>query len=67
MNLKLNELLASNKQASNRMIGIEDLDEQDLHDVAMFYVNVAERAKTGGPDKETHSIDDEGMPSQGSA
>jgi low affinity Fe/Cu permease len=67
VHLKLNELLASNKQASNRMIGIEDLDEQDVRDVAMFYVKFAERAKTDGPNKETHSIDDEGMPSQGSA
>lgn len=27
LHLKLNELLAASKQASNRMIGIEDLDE----------------------------------------
>jgi len=29
LHLKLNGLLAANKQASNRMIGIEDLDEQE--------------------------------------
>jgi low affinity Fe/Cu permease len=63
VHLKLNELLASSKQASNRMIGIEDLDEQDLRDVATFYVKLAERAKVAGPNKERHSIDDEGMPS----
>lgn len=34
IHLKLNELLASNQHASNRMIGIEDLDEQDLRQVA---------------------------------
>ncbi len=67
MHQKLVEFLASNKQASNRMIRIEDLDEQDLRDVAMFYVNRAERAKTSGPDKETHAIDVGGMPSQESA
>jgi low affinity Fe/Cu permease len=36
VHLKLNELLAANRQASNRMIGIEELDEQDLRDVAMY-------------------------------
>jgi low affinity Fe/Cu permease len=62
MHLKLNELLAAHKSASNRMIGIETLDEQDLREVAAFYVKLAERAKTAGPNKEVHSIDDEGMP-----
>ena len=62
LHLKLNELLAASKQASNRMIGIEDLDEQDLREVAEFYVRLAARAKDGGRGKETHSIDEEGMP-----
>jgi low affinity Fe/Cu permease len=62
LHLKLNELLAAHKQASNRMIGIEDLDEQDLREVAKFYVRLADRAKAAGPNKEAHSIDEEGMP-----
>lgn len=62
LHLKLNELLAANRNASNRMIGIEQLDEQDLRDVATFYTRLAERSKTTGPNKEAHSIDDEGMP-----
>jgi low affinity Fe/Cu permease len=64
IHLKLNELLASNREASNRMIGIEDLDEQDLREVASFYLRLSERAKTNGPVKETHSIDEEGMPTE---
>lgn len=64
LHLKLNELLAADRNASNRMIGIEDLDEQDLRDVATFYAKLAERAKTTGPTKEAHSIDDEGMPTR---
>jgi hypothetical protein len=55
-------LLAANRHASNRMIGIEGLDEQDLHNVAAYYVKLAERAKNLGGQKEAHSIDDEGMP-----
>lgn len=62
LHLKLDELLAASRQASNRMIGIEDLDEQDLRDVASFYVRLAARAKDGGRGKDTHSIDEEGMP-----
>jgi len=64
LHLKLNELLASSKQASNRMIGIEDLDEQVLREVATYYVKLAERAKKAGPNKEAHSIDEDGMPGQ---
>jgi low affinity Fe/Cu permease len=62
LHLKLNELIASHRNASNRLIGIEDLDEQDLREVATFYVRLAERAKVKGSVKEAHSIDDEGMP-----
>lgn len=62
VHLKLNELLAANRNASNRMIGIEELDEQDLREVATFYVRLAARAKAAGSRKEAHSIDDEGMP-----
>jgi low affinity Fe/Cu permease len=62
MHLKLDELLAANRNASNRMIGIEALDEQDLREVAAFYLRLAERAKETGPHKEAHSIDEEGMP-----
>jgi low affinity Fe/Cu permease len=67
LHLKLNELLAATRQASNRMIGIEDLDEQDLRDVAEFYVRLAARAKDRGRGKETHSIDEEGMPTDAPA
>ena len=62
VHLKLNELLAANRKASNRMIGIEALDEQDLRDVADFYVRLSEWAKASGTRKELHSIDDARIP-----
>ena len=62
LHLKLNELLAASRNASNRMIGIEELDEQDLREVAEFYARLSQRAKAAGPTKEQHSIDEEGMP-----
>ena len=49
------------------MIGIEALEEQDLRHVAAFYGKLGERAKTAGPKKEMHSIDDDGMPAGGTA
>jgi low affinity Fe/Cu permease len=67
LHLKLNELLASHRNASNRLIGIEELDEQDLRDVATFYARLAERAKQMGCVKEAHSIDEEGMPTANAA
>lgn len=63
LHLKLNELLAASKQASNRMISIEDLDEQDLRDVVEFYVRLAARAKHGGKgEKRTPSTKRECQP-----
>lgn len=64
IHLKLNELIAANREASNRMIGIEQLDEQDLRELDNFYMRLAERSKKTGPDKEAHSINSEGMPVQ---
>ena len=62
VHLKLNELLASSRHASNRMIGIEDLDEQDLREVADFYVRLADRARQAGNERQACSIDDAHMP-----
>ncbi|MEO6898172.1 MAG: low affinity iron permease family protein [Caldimonas sp.] len=62
VHLKLNELLASSRNASNRMIGIEELGEQELREVATFYARLAERAQVNGAKKEMHSIDEDGMP-----
>jgi len=59
LHLKLNELLAASKSASNRMIGIEDLDEEQLREVANFYDQLATQARAKRACKEIHSIDDE--------
>lgn len=58
LHLKLNELLAASKIASNRMIGIEGLDEEQLREVAAFYVSLATRARETGASQECHSIDE---------
>ena len=58
LQLKLNELIASHRRASNRLIAIEDLNEQDLRQLQEFYSRLAERAEEHGNLKETHSLDE---------
>ena len=58
IHIKLNELLASHELASNRVISIEDLDEEDLARVRVFYNQLADYAEEEGGLKCTHSLDD---------
>ena len=57
--LKLNELIAATKGASNRLIDIEDLDERELEIVKQCYVRLAARAKTETDVSKTHSLSEE--------
>lgn len=45
LQLKLNELLAAEHRASNRLIDIEDLTEEELDTIKQFYVKLSELAK----------------------
>jgi low affinity Fe/Cu permease len=45
MHIKLNELIAANKNASNRVVGIENLTETDLIKLKDFYDKMAELTK----------------------
>ncbi|WP_454766135.1 low affinity iron permease family protein [Cupriavidus campinensis] len=58
VHLKLNELLASHKPASNHLISIEDLDEDELHQLVIFYRHLADLADKEGGVKRSHSIDE---------
>lgn len=58
IHLKLNELLASDRNASNRLVAVEDLDEDDLRRLAAFYQRLAELAERERGIKETHSLDE---------
>ena len=55
--LKLNELIACNKKASNRLIVIEDLTEEELEVLKKFYVKLSKLAAENGV-HESHSIDE---------
>ncbi len=51
VHLKLNELLASHNDASNRLIGIEDATETDLRRIADAYLALAEKAGNRSKDR----------------
>ncbi len=56
--LKLNELVAALDGASNRLVDIEDLTEDELHALHRFYAELANRAKTDARLTQSHSIDE---------
>jgi low affinity Fe/Cu permease len=58
IHLKLNELLAAHEHASNRVVSIEDLSEEELQVLRKYYSRLARLAATGGGVKGTHSLDD---------
>ena len=55
--LKLNELLAANEKASNRMVDIEDLTESELDQLHKFYVTLSALSKQETNIHCSHSID----------
>src|SRR3954466_13955742 len=56
--LKLNELIACNEKASNRLIVIEDLTEDELVVLKKFYVKLSDLAEKENDIHGSHSIDD---------
>lgn len=57
--LKLNELVSSSKDASNRLIDVEDLTQNELEHLHKFYIKLAIKAAKEANLKETHSVEDE--------
>ncbi|HEX8357194.1 MAG TPA: low affinity iron permease family protein [Segetibacter sp.] len=58
LQLKLNELIATNRKASNRLIDIEDLTEEELQRLKRFYTELGELAEQDKDLFSTHSIED---------
>src|SRR5438045_1867961 len=56
--LKLNELIAASREASNRLISIEDLTDEELDVLKKFYTHLAQLAKSEKNVFKTHSIDE---------
>ncbi len=58
LQLKLNELIASNPKASNRLIDVEDITEEELETLKKFYIKLSNLAKKDRDIHATHSIDE---------
>ncbi|HEX5031245.1 MAG TPA: low affinity iron permease family protein, partial [Candidatus Eisenbacteria bacterium] len=56
--LKLNELIASIEGASNRLVGVEDLSEDELRTLHEYYRRLVEMSKRDGSIMRSHSIDE---------
>jgi low affinity Fe/Cu permease len=55
--LKLNELIAASRFASNRMVDIENLSEAELDVLRKFYQKLAEMSEEDNDIHNSHSID----------
>ena len=55
--IKLNELIAANKDASNRVVGVENLAEKELAELKEFYEKMAEFMKNRKDLFSSHSVD----------
>ena len=56
--LKLNELIAASHEASNRLISIEDLTDEELDVIKKFYTHLSHLAKKEKNLFTTHSLDE---------
>lgn len=60
LQLKLNELIASNENASNRLIVVEDLTQEELEVLKKFYVKLSLLAKEEQDLRSSHSVEEAG-------
>lgn len=56
--LKLNELVASHEFASNRMVNVEDMSEEELRIIQKYYSKISEFTKEEESLQQSHSIDE---------
>lgn len=57
LHLKMNELVASHDNASNRIINIEEKSEEEIRALAKHYTTITEKIKDSGSVQSSHSID----------
>ncbi|MEO7263818.1 MAG: low affinity iron permease family protein [Ferruginibacter sp.] len=56
--LKLNELVAAHEFASNRLVNVEDMTEEELKVIQKYYGKLSEFAKKEENLQQSHSIDE---------
>lgn len=58
IHLKLNELIASHEKASNRLVDIEDLTEEELIILKEYYIELSDKAEKERDLYSSHSMDE---------
>ena len=58
MQIKLNELVAVNNKASNRLLNVEDLTEAELRALHQFFGKLADAAKSEATLSASHSVEE---------
>ncbi|MEO8819743.1 MAG: low affinity iron permease family protein [Ginsengibacter sp.] len=58
VHIKLNELVAASERASNRLVDVEDLSEEELVILSKYYCRLKELAQNENSLQKSHSIDD---------
>ena len=56
--LKLNELVAAHQFASNRLVNVEDMTEEELKVIRKYYAQLSEFSKQEESLQQSHSIDE---------
>jgi low affinity Fe/Cu permease len=56
--LKLNELVAAHHYASNRLVNVEGMTEEELHTIQKYYMKLSDLSKTSKNLQESHSIEE---------
>jgi low affinity Fe/Cu permease len=56
--LKLNELVAAHEFASNRLVNVENMSEEDLKVIQKYYAGLSSLTKKDGSLQQSHSIDE---------
>ncbi len=56
--MKLNELIAAHQFASNRLVDVEDLTEEELKVIKNYYSRLKTKAQREGSLQKSHSIDE---------
>src|SRR5438309_5325132 len=58
LQLKLNELIACNEKASNQLIAVEDLTDEELQVIKKFYTKLADLAAKENDVSSSHSLNE---------
>lgn len=64
IHLKLNELIAASEAASNRLIDVEDLTEEELNMLKTFYIELSRMAKKEKNLNISHTIEEASLNTQ---